>query len=168
MDRDPAAATGALHVAREYVAALGGDDPEAVATLVSSDFVNEHHAELGSGCVGRDEYARRLPGFFRTFAERHYEVTETTVGVHVAPPSRTGNGVGAGDGAIAGADVQTAVDDGPASEVVVRYRFRALVDGTRIDIPGVMWISVHDGLVTRRLDCWDSLTFHRQTGTTPS
>lgn len=132
-----------LGVALDYVAALGGNDPEHVAALVSDNFRNEHHAELGSGCVGRAEYAKRLPGFFATFPNRRYQVTETAVGV--------------------------LVNDGrDGTEVVVRYRFGADVDGTRIDIPGVMWISVRDGAVTRRLDCWDSLTYHRQTGTTPT
>lgn len=131
-----------LAIALDYVAALGGNDPVHVAQLVSDDFRNEHHAELGSGCVGREEYARRLPGFFAMFPNRRYQVIETTVGTLV------------GDGR-----------DG--HDVVVRYRFGADVDQTRIDIPGVMWISVRDGAVTRRLDYWDSLTFHRQTGTEP-
>ena len=132
-----------LTVALEYVAALGGNDPAEVTARVSENFRNEHHAELGSGCVGRDEYARRLPGFFATFANRHYDVIETAVG-ELVDDDRTGG-----------------------SEVVVRYRLGADVDGVRIDIPGVMWISVRDGVVARRLDCWDSLTFHRQMGTTP-
>jgi len=131
-----------LSVALEYVAALGGDDPERVTDLVAEGFRNEHHAELGSGCVGRDEYASRLPGFFSSFPNRRYEVTETSVGTLIGD---------ARDGA----------------EVIVRYRFGADVGEHRIDIPGVMWISVRDGLVTRRLDCWDSLTFFRQTETTP-
>ncbi|MGA9276055.1 nuclear transport factor 2 family protein [Ilumatobacter sp.] len=134
---------GDRSVALDYVAALGGTDPAEVAALVSDDFRNEHHAELGSGCVGRDEYARRLPGFFATFPNRRYEVIETAVGELVG-------------------------DSRDGSEVVVRYRFGADVEGTRIDIPGVMWISVRDGLVTRRLDCWDSLTFYRQTGLDPA
>ena len=59
-------------------------------------------------------------------------------------------------------------DDGSdGSEVVVDYRFRATVDGAAIDVPGVMWISVRGGEIARRLDCWDGLVFHRQTGTTP-
>ena len=37
-------------------------------------------------------------------------------------------------------------------------------EGTAIDIPGVMWFDVSDGLVARRTDLWDSLTFLRQTG----
>jgi len=130
-----------VDVARSYLAALGGNDPTEVTRLVAEDFVNEHTAELGSGSTGRDEYARRLPGFFEMFPNRRYTVEETALGKLVDE------------------------NDKPATEVIVRYRFGADVDGTRIDIPGVMWITVRDGLVTRRLDCWDSLTFHRQTGT---
>jgi ketosteroid isomerase-like protein len=129
-------------VAHAYLAALGGDDPSAVTALVSDDFVNEHTAELGSGCVGRHEYARRLPGFFEMFPNRRYTVEETAVGAAV-------------DG-----------EHGPtAIEVIVRYRFGADVGDVRIDIPGVMWVTVRDGTIVRRLDSWDSLTFHRQTGT---
>lgn len=131
-----------LAVALDYLAALGGTDPMHVIELVSDDFRNEHHAELASGSVGRDEYASRLPGFFAMFPNRRYQVTETSVGSLVGD-ARDGH------------------------EVVVRYRFGADVDDTRIDIPGVMWISVRDGAVSRRLDCWDSLTYHRQTGTQP-
>lgn len=129
-----------LDVALGYLTALGGNDPLRVSELVSSDFRNEHHAELASGCTGRAEYEQRLPGFFATFANRHYQIVETSVGSLVG-------------------------DDQEGSEIIVSYRFGADVDGTRIDIPGVMWISVRSGKVSRRLDCWDSLTFHRQTGT---
>ncbi len=129
-------------VATAYLTALGGDDTEAVARLVSDDFRNEHHSALGAGCVGRDEYARRLPGFFATFEHRRYTVVDTVVGTS---PTGTGDSI----------------------EVVVNYRFRAEVDGSHIDIPGMMWITVAGGRVTRRLDCWDSLIFFRQTSTTP-
>jgi len=133
-----------VDVARAYLAALGGADPAAVTGLVADDFVNEHTAELGSGCTGRDEYARRLPGFFAMFPNRSYTIEETALGELVERPPGSGPST---------------------TEVIVRYRFGADVDAIRIDIPGVMWISVRDGVVTRRLDCWDSLTFHRQTGT---
>ncbi len=132
----------AASVAAAYLTALGGDDPTAVAALVSADFRNEHHASLGSGCAGREEYSRRLPGFFSMFANRRYDIVETTVGSKPDDTSGT-------------------------TEVVVNYRFHADVDGTHIDIPGIMWISVADGSVTRRLDCWDAMVFHHQTGTTP-
>ena len=138
----------ALTVALAYLEALGGSDPSAVADLVAEGFRNEHHAELGSGCEGRDEYRRRLPGFFATFPNRHYQIVEAAVGQLVTG----GHG---------------SSPTGGTTEVVVRYRFGADVDGTRIDIPGIMWITVEGDRVTRRLDGWDSLTFHRQTGTDP-
>ena len=132
-------------IALAYLAALGGSDPAEVTLLVADGFRNEHTAELGARCVGRDEYSRRLPDFFAMFPNRRYDVEETAVG-SLVDPARAGGAT--------------------TTEVVVRYRFGADVDGTRIDIPGVMWISVDaDGLITRRLDCWDSLTYHRQTGT---
>lgn len=140
----PSTPGGATEVALAYLAALGGDDPDAVTALVADGFRNQHHAELGSGSDGRDEYANRLPGFFAGFPNRRYDVVEV-----VAGPTADNTGAAVG----------------PGTEVVVNYRFGADVEGTRIDIPGVMWITVEDGLVTRRLDCWDSLTFHRQTGT---
>ena len=44
----------------------------------------------------------------------------------------------------------TGASDGSAGDrehaVAVRYRLGADVDGHRIDIPGVMWFGVHDGL----------------------
>lgn len=135
-DHADAAAT-----AHAYLDALGGDDPAAVAALVGPAFVNEHTAELGAGCTGRDEYARRLPGFFSAFPNRRYTIERTAVG-----------------------ELLDDVCDAHTVEVVVGYRFGADVRNVRIDIPGVMWITVHDGLVVRRLDSWDSLTFHRQTG----
>ena len=137
-----------VEVALAYLEALGGTDPSAVAALVADSFRNEHHAELGSGCVGRDEYARRLPGFFATFPNRSYTVHEVARGTLL---DETGNAPGAA-----------------GTEVIVNYRFGADAGDVRLDIPGVMWISVRDGEVTRRLDCWDSLSYHRQTGTTPS
>ena len=54
-----------------------------------------------------------------------------------------------------------------AATAAIRYRFGADVDGVRIDIPGVMWIDVDAGLVTRRVDTWDSLTYFHQTGRQP-
>lgn len=49
------------------------------------------------------------------------------------------------------------------AEVVVRYDFTAVYGGTPIDIPGVMWFTVDDGLITHRLDVWDSGIFMAQT-----
>ena len=50
-------------VCRAYLAAFGIGNPDAVTSLVTDDFVNEHTAALGGGCVGKAEYVRRVPGF---------------------------------------------------------------------------------------------------------
>jgi ketosteroid isomerase-like protein len=63
-------------VARRYVESFASGDPDAVAANVTDDFVNEHTAALGSGCVGRDEYRTRLPGFLATFAGLRYDVED--------------------------------------------------------------------------------------------
>jgi len=52
------------------------------------------------------------------------------------------------------------------TDVVVRYRFTATYEGTAFEIPGVMWFSVRDDVITKRVDTWDSLTFLRQTNQT--
>lgn len=144
-----------LQVALSYLAALGADDPDAVAAHVSDDFRNEHQSELGTGCAGRDAYRERLPGFMATFPNRQYTVIETT------PVSSTNNTSG-------NAADSDAPNDAGEHVVAVRYRFCADVSGYRIDIPGVMWFGVRDQLLTRRVDTWDSLTFFRQTEQTPT
>ncbi len=136
--------TSPLHVALSYLDALGRDDPDAVAAHVAEDFRNEHQSAIGSGCTGRDAYRGRLPGFMASFPNRQYTVVET-----VAPSADSADGSG-GEQAVA-----------------VLYRLGADVDGHRIDIPGVMWFGVRDGLITRRIDTWDSLTFFRQTEQEP-
>lgn len=124
-----------VDVVRAYLASFASGDPDAVAACVTADFVNEHLSELGSGCEGRDEYRRRLPGFLSMFAPARYSIV--TLAEVVTPD---------------------------AGDVVVRYRFEANYQGTPIDIPGVMWFEVRDDLISRRTDLWDSLTFLRQTG----
>ena len=47
---------------------------------------------------------------------------------------------------------------------VAAYVMRAEVDGTPIEIQGVMRLTVRGGLIERRVDYFDSLTFLRQTG----
>jgi ketosteroid isomerase-like protein len=125
-------------VVRAYLSSFATGDADAVAACVTADFVNEHLSELGSGCEGRIEYRRRLPDFLSTFVDARYSI------VTIAEVATSG-----------------------AGDVVVRYRFEATYAGRPIDIPGVMWFEVRDGLVSRRIDLWDSLTFLRQTGQAP-
>ncbi len=63
---------------RSYFAAFDSADPDQIAAHVSPDFTNDHTAALGSGCVGRDAYRERLPGFLASMPGLHYEV-ETLV-----------------------------------------------------------------------------------------
>ena len=48
--------------------------------------------------------------------------------------------------------------------VVVSYMRRAVHNGHPIEIPGMFDIVIVDGLIRRRIDYFDSLTFLRQTG----
>lgn len=118
-----------------YLAAFATGDPEAVAAHVTDDFVNEHLAALGSGCVGIDEYRRRLPGFMASMPGLRYDV---------ADPQR---------------DV-IAQDD----RVCIGYVLHAVVQGVPVRVPGVMRFDLRDGRIARRVDCWDSLVFQRQVG----
>ena len=63
-------------VVRGYLAAFGTGDPERVAAFVTDDFVNEHTAAMGNGCVGKDEYRRRLPGFLSAMPGVRYDVAD--------------------------------------------------------------------------------------------
>lgn len=128
-------------IVRAYLTSFSTGDPDAVAACVTTDFVNEHLSELGSGCAGRDEYRRRLPDFLSTFAGARYSI------VALAEVVESGSDAGTDSGS-----------------VVARYRFEATYDGTPIDIPGMVWFHVRDGLIAQRTDLWDSLTFLRQTG----
>lgn len=150
-------------VVRSYLGAFAVGDPDEIAGFVTDGFSNEHLSELGSGCEGRDEYRRRLPGFLSTFVDVRYtilefgEVHDDGLGDGVSDLGHgVGDGFGDGDGHADGV------------EVVVRYRLEATFEGTAIDIPGMMWFTVDGGLIARRVDLWDSLTFLRQTGQDPT
>ncbi len=124
-----------VDVATSFLRALAGNDPDAIAALVAENFRNEHNSALGSDCVGREEYRKRLPHFLDSFQDRSYEVDDIV------------------------SQRRDAVTD-----VVVRYRFRGVYAGADVEIPGVMWLTVRGPVVTRRVDTFDSLTFLRQTG----
>jgi steroid delta-isomerase-like uncharacterized protein len=132
----------AAAIARSYVESFGAGDPEAIAAHVAPDFVNEHANALGSGCNGREEYRTRLPRFLASMPGLRYDVVSVIAG-H--------------DGARGDAGVGVAVE----------YRLIATSDGHPLDIPGVMVITVRDGLITRRTDYWDALTFQRQVAAAP-
>ncbi len=59
-----------------YLAAFATGDAGAVVDNVSDDFVNEHTATLGTGCTGRDAYARRVPGFLASMPGLYYDVED--------------------------------------------------------------------------------------------
>ena len=63
-------------VCTAYLNAFATGDPEAVVALVTDDFVNEHTAALGSGCVGKTEYASRVPGFLASMPGLRYEIED--------------------------------------------------------------------------------------------
>lgn len=63
-------------VVRAYLAAFGTGDPDEVTSLVTDDFVNEHTAALGTGCIGKEEYERRVPNFLASMPRLRYEVED--------------------------------------------------------------------------------------------
>lgn len=64
-------------VCRAYLDGFAAGEPDAIAALVADGFVNEHTAALGSGSVGKAEYAARLPGFVASMPGLRYEVVDT-------------------------------------------------------------------------------------------
>lgn len=114
-------------VAEGYLGAFAGADPDEIASWVADDFVNEHTSAIGQGCVGREAYRQRLPGFLASFAGLSYDVEEIVA-----------------DGA----------------RVAAAYELRARWQGTTpVSVRGVQRLEVRDGLITRRVDYWDSLAF---------
>ena len=59
-----------------YLEAFSTGQAESVAAFVSDEFVNEHTAALGGGCVGIDEYRQRLPGFLESMPGLRYEIED--------------------------------------------------------------------------------------------
>jgi ketosteroid isomerase-like protein len=71
-------------VCRGYLEAFATGQPEAVAAFVTDDFINEHTAALGGGCVGIDEYRKRLPGFLASMPDLRYHIEDVVAeGNHV-------------------------------------------------------------------------------------
>jgi steroid delta-isomerase-like uncharacterized protein len=68
-----------------YLESFATADPDAIAALVTDDFVNEHTAALSTGCEGKAEYRRRLPGFLASFTGLRYDIEDlVTEGDRVA------------------------------------------------------------------------------------
>lgn len=61
-------------VCRSYLEAFATGDPQRIAAHVADGFVNEHTSALGSGCEGKVEYLRRLPGFLASMPGLRYEI----------------------------------------------------------------------------------------------
>lgn len=123
-------------LARSYLASFGTGDADAIAAHVAEGFVNDHASALGSGCVGRAEYRRRLPGFLASLPGLRYETAEPIIdGDRVAAPYTL--------------HAEDTTPDGAAAPVTIR---------------GVMLLRYEGDLVAERLDVWDALTYLRQTG----
>ena len=56
---------------------------------------------------------------------------------------------------------------GDGNRVAVAYRMTCDFEGHHIDIPGVMIMTLRDGLIAARSDYWDGLSFLKQTGAYP-
>lgn len=59
-----------------YLRSFETGDAAQVVAFVSDDFVNEHTAALGSGCIGKAEYAQRVPGFLASMPGLRYEIED--------------------------------------------------------------------------------------------
>jgi steroid delta-isomerase-like uncharacterized protein len=59
-----------------YLEAFSTGDPDVVAGFVTDDFINEHTAALGAGCVGIAAYRQRLPGFLASMPGLRYDIED--------------------------------------------------------------------------------------------
>jgi len=106
-------------VCQAYLAAFATANPDAVTALVTDDFVNEHTAALGSGCVGKAEYASRVPGFLASMPGLRYYVEEV---------------VADGPRVMAAYTLHTTVNDRPiAVRGVMRFRVEGELIAHRVD-----------------------------------
>ncbi len=123
-------------VVTAYLGAFDGGDPDAIADMVSADFVNEHTSSLGETLQGRETYRARLVRFLTDFTGLRYDAERIIAdGSHVAVPY-----------------LLTATWLGPAG------------DRHPISIRGMFHFEVEGGVIVRRVDYWDSSEFLRQTG----
>jgi ketosteroid isomerase-like protein len=109
-----AAVQSPADVCRGYLEAFSTGQPDNVAAFVTDDFINEHTAALGSGCVGIDEYRKRLPGFLASMPGLRYDIEDI---------------VADGDHVFAAYTLRTTANDKP---IAVRGVMRFLVRDGRI------------------------------------
>lgn len=144
----------AREVVRAYLDALGGDDPDRIAAFVTEDFENRHLTDLGEDSTGRDAYRERLPSFLAELPARRYEIVDLLASVpdrRAAGPERA-------------ADQDAVTETRDEVEVVVRYVLHARRGDHDLTVPGIVWCTVRDGAIARRIDAWDSQTVARQSG----
>jgi ketosteroid isomerase-like protein len=102
-----------------YLQSFSTGDADAVAAFVTDDFVNEHTAALGGGCVGVDEYRQRLPAFLASMPGLWYDIEDV---------------VADGDRVCAAYTLRTTVNERPiAVRGVMRFVVRAGRIAHRID-----------------------------------
>jgi predicted ester cyclase len=109
-----AVAQSAADICRGYLEAFSTGQPDNVAAFVTDDFINEHTAALGGGCVGIDEYRKRLPGFLASMPGLRYDIEDV---------------VAEGDHVFAAYTLRTTVNDKP---IAVRGVMRFFVRDGRI------------------------------------
>ena len=122
-------------ICADYLAAFSTGDADLVASFVDQSFVNEHTAALGSGCVGRDEYRRRLPNFMASMPGLRYELESQVVDIDTATVANAYT-------------LHAHVND---RDVAVRGLLRIHID-------------IDSGLILDRTDYWDSKVFLQQAG----
>ncbi len=104
---------------RSYLGSFATGDPERIAAHVTDDFVNEHTAALGGGCVGIDEYRERLPKFLASMPGLRYDVEDV---------------VADGDRVMAAYTMRAVVNDRDiAIRGVMRFRVNAELIAERVD-----------------------------------
>jgi predicted ester cyclase len=124
---------------RSYLESFATGDPDTIASHVTDDFVNEHAAALGTGCVGIDEYRKRLPGFIASMPGLRYEIGDT---------------IAEGDRVVITYTLRCSAKP-PDGDT----------DGPRdIAVRGAMRFDMRGGKIARRVDYWDSLVYLRQAG----
>jgi ketosteroid isomerase-like protein len=111
-----------------YLEAFSTGNADMVAAFVTDDFVNEHTAALGGGCVGIVEYRQRLPGFLASMPGLRYDIEDV---------------VAEGDRVCAAYTLRTTVNDRP---IAVRGVMRFVVREGRIAHRTDYW----DSLVFQR------------------